>query len=264
MRTGRVIFSLDFELGWGHRLTRPSYVEDLRSEGDKIRHNIKELMDLFENYNIPATWAVVGKLVESGTDDLFHAPDLFEYLLDSEVEHEIGLHSYAHEPYEELSPTEAQEDLQEGIDSLREWGYRPESFVFPQNKIAHLDFLHNEGFKNYRGAQPSALSSFPWGLLTPKTFAVPDTVQPPVRIPSSMFLATRRPSTYRRRYALRGLSRAMDRKELVHYWVHPHNIVTDKSLLAEMETLLNRTRSALDKGKIQIQTMAQEVNHYQT
>lgn len=262
MSTGRVVFSLDFELGWGHRLTRPSYVDSLRSEGNRIRRRVKDLIDLFELYDIPATWAVVGNLVKSGTDDVFHAPDLFEYLLNAEVEHEIGLHSFAHKPYDQLSPSAARVDLTKGIDALQDWGQRPEAFVFPQNRITHLDILQEEEFECYRGTPPKLLSSFPWGMVTPKTFNVSATKHPPARIPSSLFLAARRPSAYRCWYALRGLSRAMSKGELIHYWFHPHNVVTDRSLLTGMETLFEETRSAADKREIQLQTMSQAASDF--
>lgn len=264
MNAGRVVFSLDFELGWGHRLTRPSYVDSLRSEGNQIRRRVKDLIDLFERYDIPATWAVVGNLVKSGGDDVFHAPDLFEYLLNAEVEHEIGLHSFAHKPYDKLSPSAAREDLNNGIDALQEWEQRPEAFVFPENRIRHLEILQEKEFECYRGTHPTFLSSFPRGMVTPETFDVFATQHPPVRIPSSLFLAARRPRTYRRWYALRGLTRAMTEGELVHYWFHPHNVVTDRSLLSEMEMLFKETRSADDKKEIQIQTMSQAASDYIT
>lgn len=262
MSTGRVVFSLDFELGWGHRRTRPSYVDRLRSEKNRTRQQITELMDLFERYDIPATWAVVGNLVKHGTDDVFHAPDLFEYLLNTETAHEIGLHSFAHEPYDQLSPSVARLDLKEGIDALEAWGRRPDAFVFPENRVAHLDVLRAEDFECYRGAQPTLLSSFPRGLLTPTTFDAPETEDPPVRVPSSLFLAANRPRAYRRWYALRGLSRVMNEGSLIHYWCHPHNVVTDEPLLPEMETLFKATRSAEDKGEIRVQTMSQVVDEY--
>lgn len=255
MNTGRVVFSFDFELGWGHRTTRPSYVEHLRSQEQTIRGRIEELIDLFDTYEIPSTWAAVGKLTTDGGDDLFHAPDLFEYLLDSTTEHEIGLHSFGHIPYNQLSPAEARDDLTKGITALEEWGIYPESFVFPQNKIKHLDILQELDMQYYRTVSDSTWADYPSKILCPKTYSDLNDTSAPVGVPSSMFLATRRPSTFREWYALRGVAEAKKEKKMVHYWLHPHNVVTDDNLITEIETLLTRVRSAADQGNIKIQTM---------
>lgn len=255
MSTGKVVFSLDFELGWGHRKTRPSYVDKLRAERGLVRERITELIDLFDRYEVPATWAVVGKLVESGEDSLFHAPDLFETLLDSEPDHDIGLHSYAHEFYDGLSESTADEDLDAGIDALTEWGCRPRSFVFPQNRISHLERLAEHDITCYRedrNPNRGFLSRF----VSPVTFESSTGGTVPTGVPSSMFLAANRPSWYRRRYAFRGLTTAVKKRELVHYWLHPHNAVTDDSLLNEVEALLARVRSAADDGNVVLETMS--------
>lgn len=256
MSVGRVVFSLDFELGWGHRRSRPSYVEQLRSRQGTVRKQIEELIALFDRYDVPATWAVVGKLVEPGDDQLFHAPDLFESLLDSGPAHDIGLHSFSHEPYDRLSASAAREDLADGIGALEGWGCPPDSFVFPQNRIAHLDLLGEQDLRCYRGKQEDSSLSLR-RLFTPETFDRPTSRSQPVRVPSSVFLAARRPSWYRRRYALRGLERTVDRQGLVHYWLHPHNVVTDSALVDEIETVLEAVRSMEDDGKIQIRTVTQ-------
>lgn len=259
MSVGRVVFSLDFELGWGHRQSRPAYVEQLRSYKGCLRDRIRELIVLFERYDIPATWAVVGRLIESGNDPLLHAPDLFESLLDSEPAHEIGLHSYAHKPYDNLSCAMAREDLTDGVKTLDEWNCRPESFVFPQNRVAHLDLLKEKGLLCYRGGSNKSRSFR--SLFTPETFEQPNTESRPVRVPSSMFLASRRPSWYRKWHAQRGLGEAIECQKLIHYWLHPHNVVTDHSLIEELEALFEVIRSAYEDGDIQVQTISQAVGN---
>jgi peptidoglycan/xylan/chitin deacetylase (PgdA/CDA1 family) len=257
MSPGTVVLSLDFELGWGHRLTKPSYLRRLRDQGDNVRTKIKQLIDLFDKYNIPATWATVGHLVQTGDDELLHAPDLFEYLLETETNHEIGLHSFNHKPYNQLSPTAVRTDLSNGVDALEEWGKTPESFVFPQNKIDHLSLLEEHSIRCYRGEPESILATFPRGLLRPPTYSGIGDESLPARVPSSMFLAARRPTLYRRKYSIRGLARSKQRGSIVHYWLHPHNVVTDDSLLSELENLFESIRSTANAGEIQIQTMSQ-------
>jgi predicted deacetylase len=256
MNAGQVIFSLDFELGWGHRESRPAYVDKLRTRGDLVRERITDLIGLFERYDIPATWAVVGKLVKSGNDPMFHAPDLFETLLGSEPDHEIGLHSHGHRFYDQLSRSDAEADLKAGIDTLADWGCRPHSFVFPQNRVSHLDRLAAHDIRRYRTDSNQSRNILS-RVTAPATFDFPTKDKQPIAIPSSMFLAARRPSWYRRRYALRGLANAAEKLEIVHYWLHPHNVVTDDSLLDEIETLLAQSRSAADNGNVVINTMSE-------
>jgi len=254
MSTGQVVFSLDFELGWGHEQTRPSYVDELREHEDLVWERIASLVSLFEHYNVPATWAVVGKMVESGDDPLFHAPDLFETLVSSSPDHDIGLHSYGHDFYDQLSLQDARNDLTAGIHALKEWGYKPDSFVFPQNRVAHVDLLDEHEFHCYRSHSGSNTYNLT-RLFSPETHEFCEMDLSPVPVPSSMFLAANRPSWYRRWYARRGIKKAATAGNLVHYWLHPHNVVTDDSLLGELESLLSFARSLSDAGNLSIQTM---------
>jgi peptidoglycan/xylan/chitin deacetylase (PgdA/CDA1 family) len=58
---GVVIFSADFEMAWAFRYSKiNSPVAE--QKGLKERDNIPKLLDLFEKYKIPVTWATVGHL----------------------------------------------------------------------------------------------------------------------------------------------------------------------------------------------------------
>ena len=117
--------SLDLEFGWAFVLNshhRGSAV--LRRDPDSGRGAVRKLLGLFDQYNIPATWAVVGhlfldkatadKLIQPGmpqftegwidwsfykslgNNPLYFGRDIIESILTSPVEHEIGLHSFFH------------------------------------------------------------------------------------------------------------------------------------------------------------------------
>jgi len=257
MSTGRVVFSLDFELGWGHRSPNPAYVDRLAEQRSRLHAEVRRLVDLFDEHGVPATWAVVGKLVEDGEEDVFHAPRTFEYLLNADADHDIGFHSHEHRPYDELTGSEARQDIEDGVAALQDWDVTPTSFVFPGNRVTHTDLLAEYGFSCYRVPPALLWRARVRHLLTPGTHSLPQEATPPIGIPSSAFLAARRPSRYRVWHALRGLQRARARGKLVHYWLHPHNVVTDGSLRAELETLLGRVRRAADAGEVQVETMAQ-------
>lgn len=87
METGKFIISLDFELHWGG-----AEKWDLASHKnyfDITRKSIPLVLDLFEKYQIHATWATVGFLFAKSKDDLiqflpdvrptYHNPELSYY-----------------------------------------------------------------------------------------------------------------------------------------------------------------------------------------
>lgn len=233
--TGTVVVSLDFELGWGHRRTRPEYVRKLREDPDATIDRIRELIDLFEEYEIPATWAVVGELVTEGDDPLFHNPDLFEYLLDSDVDHEIGLHSHSHRDFDSLSEAEAREDLEAGVSALAEWGIEPESFVFPRNRIGHVELLREYGFRYYRTDSQDSKFDKLKALISPQGTSLSIKDETPLDVSGTMFLAAHHPEQFVRWKVKWDLKRAALSGGLVHYWLHPHNVATDPHLLSMLE-----------------------------
>lgn len=255
MNTGTVIFSLDFELGWGHRRIRPEYNTRLREREDRLFEYLIDVIDLFTNYSIPGTWATVGKLGEIGEDDLFHAPTILDYLVDAPVNHEIGLHSYEHRRYDEMSREEVKMDLDCTIKALQDWVENPETIVFPRNRIAHVDAIQEFGVSGYRSKEALEQTNRLQRLLMPNTYS--QTPQsPPVAVPGSIFLAANRPRWYRRWYAHRGLKYAIEQTDLVHYWLHPHNVVTDRMAISELDSLLKKVRDAESRGDVDVHTMA--------
>ena len=123
------IISLDVELLWGAALHPTSKTASmLRNDNTRGRGNIDLLLSLFEKYDIPATWAIVGHLFldhcqsENGTphqsmprfrdnwysvdpcsdiqqDPLYYGKDIIEKVMSSPVGHEIGYHSFSHVPF---------------------------------------------------------------------------------------------------------------------------------------------------------------------
>lgn len=142
-KKGIFTISIDYEFAWG-------YADKLLSLEDKTRIRkeieiVKRLILLFEKYNIPATWAIVGHLLEkiekkcewSGDnlphpeykrpiyknethDYFFQHPDKNNYsdslwydnqklilqIKQSSACHEIASHSYAHIRYDEQNTNE--------------------------------------------------------------------------------------------------------------------------------------------------------------
>ncbi|PSQ53012.1 hypothetical protein BRD20_04760 [Halobacteriales archaeon SW_8_65_20] len=173
--TGVFTISLDTELAWGtfDKGNVKNYEEAYRNTPEVI----DRLCDLFDEYEIPATWAIVSHLLQdcdgdhsgrtspdcewiddwhselpcaSGMDEkLWYAPWLVDRLQECETEQEIGLHGSTHMQLgaDGCSREHAQEEISAAVETLQEHGVEPKSFVFPRNDIGHLDVLRGHGIE---------------------------------------------------------------------------------------------------------------------
>lgn len=102
------------------------------------------IIDCFNTSGIPATFAIRGQLMEVDASVL-------EYLRESPIKHDIGAHGYYHRDFSVLSRDEARHDLKLTSAEMNKLKLRPRSFVFPRNRVAHLDLLQEFGYLCYRG-----------------------------------------------------------------------------------------------------------------
>ena len=171
---GDVVLSIDAELSWGHH--------DLERPPDRIadaREGWYGALQLLENYDVPATWAIVGHLMLADCDGRhadhpigpswfpcsddaassaggFCAPDLIETVLSAEQDHEIASHSFSHVVMngDEVTPAVAAAELSASRAAAERLGLELESFVFPRNRVDHRGALADAGFRCYRGTRP--------------------------------------------------------------------------------------------------------------
>ncbi|QCS42012.1 polysaccharide deacetylase family protein [Natrinema versiforme] len=199
--TGVFTLSLDTELAWGT-------FDVGRLEAHKTAYRatpdiIERLCELFDEYQIPATWALVSHLLvdcrhgrghadrtlpdfpwiddwfaempcSSGLDEgLWYAPWIVDRLQACQTDQEIGLHGATHMPLgaNGCSRRNAEEELEIAIKTLREHGEEPETFVYPRNDIGHVDVLRDNGIRTYREVDAR------WY----ERSLVPDTAKPPLR-----------------------------------------------------------------------------------
>jgi peptidoglycan/xylan/chitin deacetylase (PgdA/CDA1 family) len=182
MDRGIFIFSLDCEGKWGMADT---------PEGDShpwlttsgLTSVYQKLVDVFDRFDIPATWAFVAAFVHredelrdcpyliekpllwqagdwtasfraamrSGGTDGWMCPAALE-IVASSGRHEIASHGFSHVPLAE-NLVEAQVFDQEMIEISKFWGrrgVRPTTFVFPRNQTGYLERLGAAGFEAYR------------------------------------------------------------------------------------------------------------------
>jgi hypothetical protein len=105
---------------------------------------IPRLVRLFDDLEIPATFAIRGQLADTPTD-------IFELFKKCKVKHDIGAHGYSHRSFTSLSATEAEDELIKISKGMKKHNIEPKSFVFPKNRIAHLNLFEKYGYRSYRG-----------------------------------------------------------------------------------------------------------------
>lgn len=181
------VLSADFELGWAFRFAKSNL--DPVKKAELSRKNFPYLLKIFEEYNIPITWATVGHLFlrscKTGDHDwmqripyfenknwlynkgdwfdcdpytswnkakAWYAPDLIENILNSSVNHEIGCHSFSHIDltYKNCPPKVAEDELKACVEVAKDWGIKLESFVFPGGTYGNFEILKKSGFKTFR------------------------------------------------------------------------------------------------------------------
>lgn len=183
---GGLIITADFEMSWAWRYTKTG--ADYLSKGKIERENFPGLIEILDTHNIPVTFATVGHLFlekcNKGDHDWMHrlphfddhwkftegdwydhdpytnvsknpewyAPDLIRLILDSDVEHEIGSHTFSHIDlsYKNCPARVAEDEISACIDAAKNFGIALESLVFPGGTWGNIEILKKYGIKIYR------------------------------------------------------------------------------------------------------------------
>jgi hypothetical protein len=192
MSPGTFMFTLDTEAQWGFP-EKASDHECSQHVGAEFRRVVRALLDLMDEYSIPATWAVVGHLflkectghdegelqlikpshgwfpdwyrndpaTNMHTDPGWYSPDVIDAIQSAATRHEIASHSFSHCIFGDtgcghdvaISELSACQRLAE------ERGIDLRSFVFPRNSVGHLDVVKQYGYTCYRGKSARSSSS---------------------------------------------------------------------------------------------------------
>jgi peptidoglycan/xylan/chitin deacetylase (PgdA/CDA1 family) len=192
MKKGNFVISLDFEIYWG--VWDVVKLENYSNHLHGVRKVIPSLIQLFNKYNIEATFASVGFLFfdnkeqllqyipqekptysnkdispylshfhtvgSNETDDPLHfAPSLVKEL--QQAGQEVGCHTFSHYYCLEEGQTVEQfkADLQAAKKIAEQKGIELKSFVFPRNQYneAYLSVCRQQGIIAYRGNENSWL-----------------------------------------------------------------------------------------------------------
>ena len=186
---GALVISLDFELHWGVRDKRASdgpYRENLLG----ARQAIPQMLDLFEEFGVAATWATVGFLFaknrrereefspsvrpqykndkldayseptgDNEDDDPMHYASSLITRIAKTPRQEIATHTFSH--YYCQEPGETREafaaDIASAVAIGRRYGFDIRSIVFPRNQFrsGYENILKEAGISCYRGNEPN-------------------------------------------------------------------------------------------------------------
>lgn len=142
---------------------------------DFVKRGCDRLVRLFDEFDVPATWAIAGDLFGNGarpppapdarrsdagstptSRDLRFGDDAVRAIRGSGPDHELACHPYAPAAFDGLDVTRerARRSVAAGKEAARTHGVRPASFTFPGNRVGHCEVLAESGFCCYRAPLP--------------------------------------------------------------------------------------------------------------
>jgi len=232
------------------------------------------LFDTLEKYRIPATWAIVGHLLQDMdeenhlyTHSSYLTKDLLTRIVTSRVGHEIGYHSFSHIDFSRCSREVAELEMKKGMLLADKLGVRFQSFVFPFNKTGHISVLKSYGFEIFRGInlerwsvdQPPYMQRINSiiDLLTPPSTTQLLRIEGMWSVSSSMGLTVN--DTISAHFltfkAKVGVLEAIRKNSIFHVFLHPWNLVQNPSLQRELDKLLFFVSKKRNDGRVTVKTM---------
>ncbi len=301
---GYFVFSLDTEFAWGTiDWDHSSFIPTRRSAAQE-RETICRLLDLMNEFGVVATWAVTGHLfyetcekcdecpllefkgkdqgfdqVWGAANPLWYGADMVQMLLARNAGHEIACHGHTHRFFNTLSRDQARYEIQEWVRLAQKIGVSPQTVIFPQGRIAHLDLFQEAGFICYRGKEVRhPLLAVPLlgkvlnqinlrlAFLPPQVFDISAQPEHLVNVPSSLWLfrTNRKVESvldsvnlpYLRFYrAAKSIQKAAEEKKVIHLWAHPHEFQTEKDF-DKLRYLFSHFADQAQKGRLKSITMA--------
>lgn len=277
---GKLVFSFDFELGWGSIENGLWASREKSGVFERCRYVVPRLLSILDEYEIPSTWATVGAMVDCEEKRSFdHLPDTFKSSIHSATNTSksstfdgrdlyekvlasrharVSCHTYSHVRmnHHSLSEDFIHRELDLFANALGEAVQHP-FFVFPQNIEAYHEVIASRGFVAARRTEYDVASRH---LGTFKRYFLPSATSEIVNHPSSLIMkrgnvffncgvgAVKRrlwPLVLRQaRSNIEGLSR---RYGEFHIWNHPFNFAEHDLLLDDFEALIQRAVYLRDK-----------------
>lgn len=279
---GIFTISIDFELIWG-TLDKPKWSRFVKLCLRERQQVVEALLDLFAEFGVSASWCTVGHLFLQGCSGdhpeiartrgsaaqavrfqrdpasseqaapVFYGRDLVARIQRCATRQEIGSHSFTHAIFPECSRETAASELAASRQAAERLGIELRSFVFPRNRVAHVDLLARHGFQVFRGRDACWYEQAVKRTLRHRLGHVWDIARaaaPPVvmpvahadglwEIPGSMLYTpshgARRlvPKWLRVARARKGLDAAARQKRIFHLWFHPTDLAAQPEMMIQ-------------------------------
>ena len=282
MSRGALTISVDLELAWGNwdNLTDVH----VRQVEHKERPIIRQIVQLFDDYEVPVTWAFVAALLDPrsaqgrpGGEHLWYAPDVIDVIRSARVAHDLGCHGGRHIYLDSVSQELAEQDLAFAKSICQDNDIDIRSFVFPRNQIGHPELLEKYGLRVYRGNDKAwhqrirnqhLLLGRVANLVDIILPLIPETVEPEreaglVNLRGSLLFSGR--NGLRRFAAPRtmaaklrnGIDAASFTGRIFHLWFHPSNFWYDTTVQFKLlHDFLRCAARARERGEIEIKPMS--------
>ena len=219
---------------------------------ERIDDMIRSLLSLLENYSIPVTWRVVGRL-------FLEKEDIIKEIIRSPIRHDIGCRSFSHVNFKYCGREIAYNDIKKSIIAMKRYNIIPKSFIFPYNSVNYLNILAENGFITFRGKASAlkrallyvvksagnkvignAFLTLSHGLVRPR--------KEPYglwNIPGSMTMKRYLSTNLIVSAVKRGIDEAITKNKIFHFYFHdydlllqPQNILTTEERLRGLESIV--------------------------
>lgn len=159
------VFTIDTE-DWYHANFEDGLFSNDRNMISTVEANVDRYLELFSEYNVKATFFVLGFIVEQH-------PNMVKKI--AKEGHEIASHGYGHQLVYKQTPQEFKEDVHKSKVLLEECvgqeviGYRAPSWSITEKSLWGLDILEELGFKYNSAIFPTKnfLYGIPYAPRTP-------------------------------------------------------------------------------------------------
>lgn len=284
-----VVFSFDFELGWGS-VENGLWVRR-QAEGvfKKMRVLIPLLLKELDHFEVPVTWALVGGLftgqnqhqfdhlpssikdklgnsVKSAESDTFDGRDLISILARTRVKHHFACHTYSHVRfnYPKITSSCVNSDLDIFEQLVPDFIDLSTCFVFPQNVEGFYSEVSKYGYKVFRGSELKLMPDNRINYFFKNVFGLPPKSiysknNELVCMNGSIFFNTGYKKKYRMPFLKarlnRGLKDIIENGGILHVWCHPFNFVESDGLYELFISFLEEVFKLREKGLINIGMM---------
>jgi len=278
------VLSIDLELAWGvwDKLNSTNVQKIIDTE----RLVCENLLNIFDDNEMPVTWAVVAALLDNKNKMMgnlnqkaWYAPDILDNILNSKTKHLIASHSYAHKEFNTCSNEEIIEDFEKSIFFLKSFNINTDVFIFPRNNVFHLDVLKKFNFKTYRSIDQSwSKKVYKYNKLLGKISNLIDKVIPiktnsvsPLidkfgltEVPTSILLISNNGirsivTNYSMFKKIKdGIDLAISQNECFHIWFHPSNFYYQTNKQFDLlKKIINYVNLKREQGLIEVKLLNQ-------